>query len=337
MVFSCDSFWLNAVIFIVGSWVLIKGSDIFIDAASDIARLWKVPELIIGLTLVSIGTSLPELSTSVYASIGNVGDFTIGNVVGSNVTNITLILGVGIVGAGVLEFSPQLFKRDIFILLGVYLFTVLMFSFCILSISGTCSLYGIPRWGGILLLLIGTAYCYMLFLSGRKEKEAAPQEEEKHEISACKSFFFLILGLIMVFGGSKAMVDTVVWGAKCLGIPTLVISATIVAFGTSVPELAVTLAGVFKKQHDIAIGNIIGSNIFNIFLIFGTCALIRPLPLAGEEAWVNIGFMLFAAILLALFMGIRKKDLVRWQGWFFLLLYGGFILYNCKDILKKIL
>lgn len=336
MNFCCDSFWLNAVIFIVGSWVLIKGSDVFIDAASDIARLWKVPELIIGLTLVSIGTSLPELSTSVYASIGNVGDFTIGNVVGSNVTNITLILGVGIVGAGVLGFSPQLFKRDIFILLGVYLLTVLMFSFCILSNSGTCSLYGIPRWGGVLLLLIGIAYCYMLFLSGRKERENAP-EEEKKEISGWKSFFFLILGLIMVFGGSKAMVDTVVWGATCLGIPTLVISATIVAFGTSVPELAVTLAGVLKKQHDIAIGNIIGSNIFNIFLIFGTCAVIRPLPLAGQEAWVNIGFMLFAAFLLALFMGIRKKDLVRWQGGIFLLLYVGFILYNCKDILKKFL
>ena len=337
MEFHCDSLLLNILIFAAGFWFLIKGSDLFVDSAAAIARIWKVSELVIGLTLVSIGTSLPELASSFYAACAGETDFIIGNVVGSNATNITLILGVGIVCTGTLTFSPQLFSRDAILMLGAFVVTNLMVFATNVQGRDGVPVHGINIWSGILLLLMGIGYCFCLFRSNSEKTAEAPTSETPPSVSFAAAFFRLAVGLAMLIAGSKALVDTVVWGAERLGIDTMIISATVVAFGTSVPELAVTLAGVFRKRHDIAIGNIIGSCIFNIFLILGVCALVTPLGINSASGVINVAMMLGSGIFLILFMSMEKNALFRWQGVVFLLLYGGFLIYNFKDVISRFL
>ena len=336
MEFHCDNLLLNILIFAAGLWFLIKGSDVFVDSAAAIARIWKVPELVIGLTLVSIGTSLPEFASSLYAAWCGETDFIIGNVIGSNVTNITLILGAGVLGAGTLAFSPQLFSRDAILMLGVFVVTNLMV-FCT-DVQGRegIPVHGINIWSGILLLLMGIGYCFFLFRSAAENPAENPDSEPGHS-SPLKSFLWLGTGLAMIIAGSKALVDTVVWGAEQLAVDTMIISATLVAFGTSVPELAVTLTGVFKKQHDIAIGNIIGSCSFNILLILGVCALVTPLGINSASGVINVAMMLASGIFLITFMSMEKNSLFRWQGVVLLLLYCGFLIYNFKDVISRFL
>ena len=322
MEFHCDNLLLNILIFVAGLWFLIKGSDIFVDSAAAIARIWKVSELVIGLTLVSIGTSLPEFASSLYAACYGETDFIIGNVVGSNVTNITLILGVGILGAGTLAFSPQLFSRDAMLMLGVFVVTDLMVFATDVQGKDGVPVHGINIWSGILLLLMGIGYCFYLFRS-TAENSAEDSEPEVKQPSLLKSFLWLAAGLVMIIGGSKALVDTVVWGAEQLSVDTMIISATLV--------------GVFKKQHDIAIGNIIGSCIFNIFLILGVCALVTPLGINSASGIINVAMMLASGIFLITFMSMEKNALFRWQGVVFLLLYCGFLIYNFKDVISRFL
>lgn len=339
MEFHCSNLWLNIFIFIIGSWVLIKGSDIFIDSAASLARLWHVSELVIGLTLVSIGTALPEFATSLYAAFHNQSDFIIGNIVGSITTNITLVLGVGVLGAGKLVFSRKLYSRDTALMLGIFLVTGLIFGLSRVPGKSGAMVPGIHFWGGLLLLLLGTAYvCFLVKTEKETAEETAKREKETGEICQTPAMCFLWLGfgLVMVTAGSKAMVDTVVWGAEQLKIDTMVISATIVAFGTSVPELAVTLAGVMKKRHDIAIGNIIGSCGFNIFLIFGVCSLVCPLGINSFTGIINVIIMLSTGLLLFGFMSIRKTELVRWHGMVFVLVYLAFLFYNFQEVLFHI-
>jgi len=332
---DCQQLWLgipvNLLIFLVASYILIKGSDVFVDAAAAIARKWHVSELVIGLTLVSIGTSLPELSTSLLAQSHGESDFVIGNIAGSNVTNITLILGAALAIGGSVPFSKYLFKRDTVLMNLLFPITVGMFFVCP-KITGT---NGTPVWNlnwscGAILLIGGAAYTWMLF---RFPDPDAAEEGEAAEAadSLLKEFGLLILGLIMIVAGSEGMVDTVEWAAVRSGVPTIVISATIVAFGTSVPELAVTVAGVLKHKCDMAVGNIVGSCIFNILLIFGAAALIRPISVnSGNTGMVNILLMIPAGLALLICMVIGRKELRlgRISGIVLLLLYAGFLAFN---------
>ncbi len=329
MEFCSPYLLLNILIFGFGLWVLIRGSDLFIDAAADIARKYHVSELVIGLTLVSIGTSLPELASSLYAAFKHQPDFIVGNVMGSCITNITLILGLALLIGGKMPFQRALLTRDGVVLMVVYSATVIM-TFCC-NINGE---YGLNWICGIILLLGAVAYCYLLFFSSKDEiAEEAKEEDDAHKpTSITKAFFVLIAGLIMVILGSKAMLDTVVWGARALNISTMLISVTIVAFGTSVPELAVTIAGVFKKRYGLAIGNIMGSCIFNILLIFGACTLVIPIPFVGMSGAVNLGAMFVSGLLLVLCM--TGKSLTRWHGGVLFVIYLGFLVYNCRSLIN---
>ena len=323
---------LNILIFIIGTAVLVKGSDLFVDAAANIARTWGVSELVIGLTLVSIGTSLPELASSVYAGIEGQGDFIIGNIVGSNVTNISLILAIGICGIGTMAFDRKMLTRDGVFMLLVYLVCAGLFAVPLKS-SPEKVLRGIDFRGGIILLVLCAVYLFMLF---RQRKSQQPETEGKNERSSKirVDCILLPIGILMITAGSKGMVDPAVWGAQRLGISMLVISSTIVAFGTSVPELAVTIAGLVKKRNDIALGNIIGSNIFNILLIFGVTSCITPLPLDLNGIGVfNLAAMGATAAALILFMLIGKNTLKRPYGVILLLMYIVFMVCNCRAAL----
>jgi len=323
---------VNILIFIIGTAVLVKGSDLFIDAAADIARLWGVSELVIGLTLVSIGTSLPELASSVYAAFKGQADFIIGNIVGSNVTNISLILAIGIIGMGIMPFERKMLTRDGVFMLLVYLICAGLFAVP-LRTAADATVRGIDFRGGIILLIFCAAYLYLLFRQKTvaAETDAPDAGKSTGGKAVGVKLLLLLLGVAMITAGSKGMVDPVVWGAQQLGVSMLVISSTIVAFGTSVPELAVTIAGLVKHRHDIALGNIIGSNIFNILLIFGVTSCIQPLTLDLRGAGsFNLAAMGVTGVLLILFMRVGKNTLKRRQGIVLLLLYALFMLYNCR-------
>ena len=326
--FCTANVFLNIAIFLAGSYILIKGSDIFVDSAAAIARSWHVSELVIGLTLVSIGTSIPELATSIIAQIRADSDFVIGNVAGSNVTNISLILGAALAIGGTMPFQKSLLKRDTLFMNILFIVTIIMFYITPQVAGKNGPVYGLDWIGGIIMLIGAGIYSYALFKTTPPEEEEGASDEK---ISQLKEFALLIVSLLMVAGGSKAMVDTVQWGAEALGISTVIISATIVAFGTSVPELAVTITGVLKKKADMAIGNIIGSCIFNILLIFGAAAVIHPLGInSGLPGWVTLIAMVPVGLLLIGFMliGYKKQELPRWSGFVFLALYAGFLTFN---------
>lgn len=324
---------LNILIFIIGTAMLVKGSDLFVDAAANIARSWGVSELVIGLTLVSIGTSLPELASSVYAGIQGQGDFIIGNIVGSNVTNISLILAIGICGVGMMPFDRKMLIRDGVFMVVVYLVCAGLFAIPLKS-SAEEVLRGIDFRGGIILLGLCAAYIFTLFReSSSQGAEAEIKSERESKIWLDPAI--LVMGIVLITAGSKGMVDPAVWGAQRLGISMLVISSTIVAFGTSVPELAVTITGLIKKRNDIALGNIIGSNIFNILLIFGVTSCITPLPLDLNGVGIfNLAAMGATGAALILFMVVGKTTLKRRYGAVLLLMYIVFMVYNCMSAMR---
>ena len=320
---------VNILIFVIGTAILVKGSDLFVDAAANVARSWGVSELVIGLTLVSIGTSLPELASSVYAAFQGQGDFIIGNIVGSNVTNISLILAIGLIGIGLMPFERKVLTRDGFFMMLVYLVCAILFAVPLRRTSEQV-MRGIDFRGGIILLLLCAGYLFLLFRQTRGPEPDADDPNVRKR-SVWLDLVILVLGIAMITAGSKGMVDPAVWGAQQLGISMLVISSTIVAFGTSVPELAVTITGIVKKRNDIALGNILGSNIFNILLIFGVTSCITPLPLNLRGVGIfNLSAMGTTGILLILFMLTGKGALKRSHGFTMLLLYIVFMLYNCR-------
>ena len=326
---------VNILIFAAGTAVLVKGSDLFIDSAAGMARLWGVSELVIGLTLVSIGTSLPELASSAYAAIKQQSEFIIGNIIGSNVTNISLILAIGIIGIGKMSFDRKMLTRDCVFMLLVYLLCALLFALPMNGLEKGTTLHGMDFRGGIVLLLCCAGYIFALFRQGKREQQNQDAPEEKKTGSVIRELFYLFLGIVMITAGSKGMVDPTVWTAQKLGISMLVISSTIVAFGTSVPELAVTIAGIVKQRHDIALGNIVGSNIFNILLIFGVTACISPLPLNLRGAGLfNLAAMGITGAALFFFMLSGRTVLKRIHGIILLLMYAAFMLFNCLAVLR---
>ncbi|QSH41629.1 calcium/sodium antiporter [Lentisphaerota bacterium ZTH] len=322
--FATNILAVNVLLFIAGLALLIKGCDFFIDAAAQIAREFKIPEIVIGLTLVSIGTSLPEFATDVYASVKGQGDIVIGDLVGSNITNIALVLGIAVLLTGKMAIPRHLVKRDALFMLGSF--------FLFAGIAFICN--GIlPRWSGIILLFLMGGY--LIYLFKNRDALAELEEGEEHEEPAFKTlngaWLFLVIGLVMIFFGAKTMVDNVIYVADRLHLNKALISATVVAFGTSVPELAVTIGSVIKNKKAIALGNIIGSCIFNLVLIMGLCIVINPVPVAREILYVINPIMILCGVMLVTFMRTGWR-LVRFEGIIFLLTYIGFIIYNAVKV-----
>ena len=240
------------------------------------------------------------------------------NIVGSNTANIALILGVGLLLGGAIGFERKVVWRDMLLLLALgcglmfwYLFGVDM-----------PQKYGFGRVGGAVLLAVCAAYSILLCRETASE-ESGEDAEPVLEMSRWKASGLIVLALVMITVGAKCMVDTVVWSAVKLGVSELMISLTIVAIGTSLPELAVTVSGILKKRDDIALGNIIGSGIYNIVLIIGACSLVNPLTGNGKSGLTSMLIMNAVALLLFAFM-LPAKKLYRWQGIVFLLIYAGF-------------
>ena len=331
MSFASGYLLVNIVLFAFGVFILVKGSDWFVDAAAALARSFGLPELVIGLTLVSIGTSLPELASSLCASFYGQSNFIIGNIVGSNTANIALILGAGLVLGGAIGFSRKVVWRDMVMLLALGIGLMAWYYYGFDVPAGIKQ--GVGRFGGIILLIICGIYSWSLSREERSEEsDGAPESDDSENTAApemcrARAFGMIVISLIMITAGAKLMVDTVVWSAVRLGVSSLMISLTVVAIGTSLPELAVTVSGVLKKRDDIALGNIIGSGIYNIVLIIGCCATVAPLTGDGKNGLLSMIIMNAVALVLWFFMMAGRK-LYRWQGAAFMLLYVAFTAWS---------
>lgn len=310
--------WYEVIILIFGFSLLLKGGDLLVDGASALAYKFKISQIAIGLTIVAFGTSAPELIVNVFAALKASSEITIGNVVGSNIINILLILGVASIIRPLITQKNTIWKEIPFALLSSVVLIILAND---LILSDQTNI--ISRSDGLILLMFFIIFLVYAF-SIAKETDFADSEIKVLSIS--KSIIFLVLGIIGLFIGGKLIVDSAVAIARYLEISEAVIGFTVIAFGTSLPELATSAIAAKKGKADIAIGNIVGSNIFNIFFILAISALIVPIPF-DSNLNIDLIILFLASLLLFLTMFIGKKKIIdRWEGIFFLLFYLFYLL-----------
>ena len=315
--------FLNIIILIVGFVLLIKSADYLVNGAASLAKKLGISSLVIGLTIVALGTSAPELIVNIISSYQGQTDLAIGNVLGSNICNILLILGVCGVIRELAVPSSTTWKEIPFALLAVLVLGILAFDNLFAGQSNTILSLG----DGLIFLCFFAIFLYYTFSISKN----ASQETKVKKYSNWLAALMIIGGLVGLVIGGKLIVDSAVSIARTLGVSEALIGLTIVAIGTSLPELATSAVAAYKKQTHLAIGNIVGSNIFNIFFILGVSSVIRPLPFSMTMTFDFI-IVIATTLLLFMFMLIGKKYVLqRWQGAAFLLLYlfyVGFLIYR---------
>lgn len=303
--------FLAILLLIIGFVLLVKGADIFVDGCSKVARALGIPSLIIGLTIVAFGTSAPEAAVSTIASLSGKNDIALGNVVGSNLCNLLLVLGVsGLFGN--LTCEKKVVSRDM--VYSIFAYIVLIILSAGFFINGETTGV-ITRSNGLILLCFLGIYIYALV----GEARSSIKEKEKKEKFSLKNIFFIILGLAGIIGGGELVVNSATEIASIIGISDSVIALTVVAIGTSLPELVTSVMAIRKGETDIAIGNIIGSNIFNCFFILGLASTVSPVTF-GIQSFVDMIIMLFAGILVLVLI-LKNMRIGRTKGIIMLSLY----------------
>ncbi len=318
---------LTYFLFAVGIILLIKGADWLVDGSSSLAKKLGVPTIVIGLTIVAFGTSMPELVVNVISAIKHNGGIAFGNVIGSNIANILLILGVSTLISDIKVQKTTTWKEIPFSFLAI----VVLLIFANTMFLDNISINVVTRFEGMILLLFFAIFLYYVFeLSRKKSIDISHDDIEIKKHSSLQIFLLIFGGLFCLYMGGKWTVEGAIQIARYFGLSEYFIGLTIVAVGTSLPELVTSIIASLKKHNDIVIGNVIGSNIFNIFWILGLTALIFPFAIP-----VNVNFdlivLLLTTILLFLFMLIGKKHrLEKWQGIIFLLMYVLYIIFLIK-------
>jgi cation:H+ antiporter len=310
------------ILFILGFLLLIKGADFLVDGASAIARRFNVSDLVIGLTVVAFGTSTPELFVNIVASARGNTEIAIGNVLGSNIANVFLILGISAVIYPLAVSKGTVWKEIPFSLLAVVVLGLMAND----RVIDAADFSRLTRIDGLVLLAFFIIFLYYSFSIAKTIDGMAEHVPAKAQ-GIAKSFLLILAGLIGLTLGAKWIVDSAVSFAESLGMSESLVGLTIVAVGTSLPELATSAMAAYKKNAEIAVGNVVGSNIFNIFFVLGVSATIRPLPFqAGSN--LDIGVVVASSLFLFLFMFTGKTRLLdRWEGIVFLLLYGGYVAF----------
>lgn len=304
---------LNIILLVIGFVVLIKGADFFVDGASGIAANFKVSKMLIGLTIVSFGTSAPEFAVSVKSLLSGNGDIVLGNVIGSNIINILLILGLSALFHS-LNVKNNTVKKELPITMLITLaFAALMSD----SIFDKKLVNQFTRLDGFILLLFFLVFIYYLISMARNKIQ---EEKEEEIISMKKAFLFTTIGLLGIILGSNFVVDSASKIATILGVSERLISLTIIALGTSLPELVTSVTATKKGEYDIAIGNVVGSNIFNIGVVIG-----MPITIFGgigsiAFSYIDLIVMIIAAILLFMF-SFNDYKISKKEGIIFLLLF----------------
>ncbi len=280
---------INILIFVVSLGILIKGADMITNYASRLAKIWGVSELVIGITIVAISTSLPELAVSLISVIGSIGGIAVGTIIGSNIANIGLIVGISALA------SPLLVTRK-FIREGI-----VMLFFCI--VTAALLLDGMFWYEGTILILMLFGYLYYLVksLDPMHRRRMTKAQEEKRHRDVIKCLLFCAAGAVFIAIGAEVLVYSTTNIATWLGISEVVIALIAIAIGTSLPEFATSVVAALKKMRGISVGNIIGSNIFNVSIL-GLVSLFGPVPTSAPMNAINIPIMLSLGLLLILFM-----------------------------------
>lgn len=319
---------MTGIMFVAGLVLLIVGAEWLVRGASRLAARVGISPLVIGLTVVAFGTSSPEMAVSVQSSLAGQADIAVGNVVGSNIFNVLFILGISAVITPLIV-QQQLIRLDVPIMIGVSLITYFM------SVDGVIS-----RLEGALLFAGIIAYTAFLIIQSRKESKAV-QDEYAQEFAAKQetgwkpwviNIGLVVLGLVLLVQGSNWLVDSAISIARWLGLSELIIGLTIVAAGTSMPEVATSITAAIKGERDIAVGNVVGSNIFNILAVLGLSGVVASngLPVSAAAEAFDIPVMLAVAVL-CLPIFFTGKLIARWEGWLFLFYYVAYTAYLILD------
>lgn len=301
---------MEYILLILGFVLLIKGADFFVDGASSIAGKLKVPSLIIGLTVVSMGTSMPEAAVSISASLGGNNGISLGNVVGSNLFNLLVVVGVSAVVLPIAT-DRDILKRDMPI--GIAITAAL----CVMLIDGKLS-----RLDAVILLVLFVAYLLILIRSALKNRT---EEDEQKVMSWGKSLLFVLLGAAGIIGGGQLVVNNAKTIAAALGMGETLIGLTVVAFGTSLPELVTSIVAAKKGESGIAMGNVVGSNIFNILFVLGLAGAISPMT-ADSAFFIDTGILIVVSLIMLLFAFTKRKT-SRVEGAISVLMYLAYTAY----------
>ncbi len=309
------------LLLIVGFVLLMKGADIFVEGSSSLADRLGIPQIVIGLTIVAFGTSAPEAAISITAGIKGSADLAVSNVVGSNIMNVLLILGIAS------AITPLAIQKN-----------TLKYEIPFVGVI-TLLLLGLGIWGnslnrvdGVIFLIFMAIFMVYLVVMSKKSKPAIIEDEPIEKMPVWKMVLFIVLGGAGIVGGSQLTVNAATEIATAFGMSERLIGLTIVAFGTSLPELITSVTAAIKKKADIAIGNIVGSNIFNILFVLGVTAAISPISYINDFIMDNI--MAFITMVILFFCVLKNKRLGRIGGIIMLLAYAAyfitFIIFQVK-------
>jgi len=290
------------ILLIIGFGLLIKGADLFVEGSSNIARLLRVSPIVIGLTIVAFGTSAPEATVSIIAGIKGSSDVSLGNVIGSNIFNFTLVVGVAAF-LYPLKVESNTIKKEIpFTLLSSTVLFVLISDTYLQGISENT----ISRADGLILLLLLTIFLYYVFEVAMKSRQNTEQTDIPEDIKWGKSTLFVVLGLVGIILGGQMVVNNGTKIAISLGMSETLVGLTIIAIGTSLPELVTSITAALKKESEIALGNIVGSTIFNILFVLGSSSIIAPLPV-NDKVFIDIIIMIVLTAVLFIFSRTRYR------------------------------
>ena len=320
---------VSYLLLVIGFFLLIKGADYFVDGSSSVAKLLKVPTIVIGLTVVAFGTSLPEASVSVTAALHGQNDLAVSNVIGSNIFNLLVVLGASALVCPI-KVKWSILKRE-------FPFSIVITLILLLALNGAAFVnvfetegdFYLSRREGLVLLVLFVGFVVSAVIDALKSRkkitEAGEPEEEYEVLSPLKSAAYILVGVTGIIVGGDFVVDSASDIAASFGLSQTFIGLTIVALGTSLPELVTSVVAAKKGENDLALGNVIGSNIFNILLILGVSASISPITVNALAIQDTI--ILIVASILVYICAISKKGLSKLEGCMFLLFYAGFFAF----------
>lgn len=306
---------LKYIYLIVGFVLLIKGADFFVEGSSSVAKKLRVPSIIIGMTIVAMGTSLPETSVSVSASLAAKNDLAISNVIGSNIFNLMVVCGICAVLCP-LTVDGTMLKRD-------FPFSIVIAGL-LMALGGIDGVVG--RFDGILFLVLFVVFLLIMIYSAKKSRDnSAPEADEYKIMPVWKCILYMVGGIAAIAAGGEMVVEGASDIARAFGMSENLIGMTIVALGTSLPELVTSVVAARKNELDMALGNVIGSNIFNILFVLGIASAISPVSYTNENL-IDSAVLIVMSMIVLIFC-LPKKRLIRWNGVAMLALYAGYTAY----------
>lgn len=316
---------MDYILLLLGFLLLIKGADAFVDGSSSVAKILKIPTIIIGLTVVAFGTSMPEFSVSLTAAMKGSNDLAVSNVLGSNIFNLLVVLGACSLIQPVQAKSSLLKKEFPFSIFIAVILLLLDSDFSISKVLEGKGTFTLGRLGGILFLILFAVFLYATVKTALRSRDEMVDEEEYKVMSPVKSALYIIIGLAGIIWGGDLVVDSACNIAETFGLSQTFIGLTIVAVGTSLPELVTSMVAAGKGENDLAVGNVVGSNIFNILLILGASATIKPIALDITAIYDTL--ILIAASLIVYLCALSKREIKKGEGAIFLLCYLVFFVY----------